>query len=165
MTGSVYNGFERIDDERVKVSPTGRHSGRCRKGSLPSSGVDSFFSCCRPAGWRAKHSPEHDRTLPWYWVAQTPLRKGDPERFPFHARPDDKATWNHARHQRKAVVEDCSRIVSCYIAYIQQMADLPAEVDVEKRARKKSRKRNSWSEPEDALLNDRWMRTLSASRE
>ncbi len=156
---SVYEMvLERIDDERVKVSPyQGDTLADAGWDPSPVADVDSVYFLLLAR--LASEAFPGAMTAPYLVLGGTDARRyANVTRNAFRFMPvlmskADLGTMHGINE--KLSFEECSRMVSFYIAYIQQMADLPAEVDVEEAVEEEEPEEELLEdEPEDELLND-----------
>ncbi len=150
--------LERIDDERVKVSPyQGDTLADAGWDPSPVADVDSVYFLLLAR--LASEAFPGAMTAPYLVLGGTDARRyANVTRNAFRFMPvlmskADLGTMHGINE--KLSFEECSRMVSFYIAYIQQMADLPAEVDVEEAVEEEEPEEELLEdEPEDELLND-----------
>ena len=158
---SVYEMvLERIDDERVKVTPyTGETLSDAGWDPSPVADVDSVYFLLLAR--LASEAFPGAMTAPYLVLGGTDARRyGSVTRNAFRFAPVlmSKADLQSVHGiNEKLSFEECSRMVGFYIAYIKQFGDLPAEADVgelEDDAVEEAEAEEEWSKEEEALLGD-----------
>ncbi|HCU58158.1 MAG TPA: hypothetical protein DF984_08070 [Anaerolineaceae bacterium] len=159
---SVYEMvLERIDDERVKVTPyQGDTLADAGWDPSPVADVDSVYFLLLAR--LASEAFPGAMTAPYLVLGGTDARRyANVTRNAFRFMPvlmskADLGTMHGINE--KLSFEECARMVGFYIAYIQQMADLPAEADIEEAVEEEEPEEELFEEldeePEDELLND-----------
>lgn len=159
---SVYEMvLERIDDERVKVTPyQGDTLADAGWDPSPVADVDSVYFLLLAR--LASEAFPGALTAPYLVLGGTDARRyANVTRNAFRFMPvlmskADLGTMHGINE--KLSFEECARMVGFYIAYIQQMADLPAEADIEEAVEEEEPEEELFEEldeePEDELLND-----------
>jgi carboxypeptidase PM20D1 len=159
---SVYEMvLERIDDERVKVTPyQGDTLADAGWDPSPVADVDSVYFLLLAR--LASEAFPGAMTAPYLVLGGTDARRyANVTRNAFRFMPvlmskADLGTMHGINE--KLSFEECARMVGFYIAYIQQMADLPAEADIEDAVEEEEPEEELFEEldeePEDELLND-----------
>jgi len=159
---SVYEMvLERIDDERVKVTPyQGDTLADAGWDPSPVADVDSVYFLLLAR--LASEAFPGVLTAPYLVLGGTDARRyANVTRNAFRFMPvlmskADLGTMHGINE--KLSFEECARMVGFYIAYIQQMADLPAEADIEEAVEEEEPEEELFEEldeePEDELLND-----------
>jgi carboxypeptidase PM20D1 len=159
---SVYEMvLERIDDERVKVTPyQGDTLADAGWDPSPVADVDSVYFLLLAR--LASEAFPGVLTAPYLVLGGTDARRyANVTRNAFRFMPvlmskADLGTMHGINE--KLSFEECARMVGFYIAYIQQMADLPAEADIEEAVEEEEPEEELFeeldNEPEDELLND-----------
>ena len=159
---SVYEMvLERIDDERVKVTPyQGDTLADAGWDPSPVADVDSVYFLLLAR--LASEAFPGALTAPYLVLGGTDARRyANVTRNAFRFMPvlmskADLGTMHGINE--KLSFEECARMVGFYIAYIQQMADLPAEADIEEAVEEEEPEEELFeeldNEPEDELLND-----------
>lgn len=147
---SVYEMvMERIDDDRVKVTP---YSGETLTdaGWDPSNVADVDSVHYLLLERLVREAFPSALAAPYLVLGGTDARRyGNVTRNAFRFAPvlmsQSDLQSVHGINE-KLSFEECSRMVSFYIAYIQQMANLPAEVDVEEEVEGEEDQVEDWLE-------------------
>ena len=135
---SVYEMvMERIDDERVKVTPyKGETLTDAGWDPSPVADVDSVYFLLLER--MAREAVPGAMAAPYLVLGGTDARRyANVTRNAFRFAPVlmSKADLQSVHGINENIsFKECSRMVGFYIAYIQQMGDLPAEVDIEEEA-------------------------------
>ncbi len=156
---SVYEMvLERIDDERVKVTPyAGETLSDAGWDPSPVADVDSVYYLLLAR--LAREAFPGAMAAPYLVLGGTDARRyGHVTRNAFRFAPVlmSKADLQSVHGiNEKLSFEECSRMVGFYIAYIRQFGDLPTEADVEE-AVAEEEPEEEWQkeEPEEELLNE-----------